>query len=214
MRTIIAILCLVACLQACYQTHIGSTSDYRIDETIKRQVEGVISEGELGGEMGGILAYENLLIADYYLEDSLMVSLRNEENRLPFKSFFYTQGDTLSIDGAYGLFGGFGFSIKFIDNRPIVYHLLAGDEFPVYSMTETGELQLRIEVPCTNTKLTLSKEPELKESEILYGVVEFESKDYYQGLGEIHGMEAKRRDRIRMDMKIYFKSKYLDLNKM
>ena len=44
--------------------------------------------------------------------------------------------------------------------------MLASDEFPTYSMTQNGKLELRIEVPCNNTMLTLSKVPNLKEEEI------------------------------------------------
>ena len=143
------------------------------------------------------------------------MTTKNREDKMPFRSFFYARDDTISIDGAYGLFGGFGFSIKFIDKKPIIYHLLAGDDFPEYSKTKEGKLEYRIEVPCSNSSLILSRFPELNE-EIIYGFVEFNSEKYYQIMKtyEEGESETEQRNEIRMNMKIYFKSKYIDLGKM
>ena len=91
--------------------------------------------------------------------------------------------------------------------------MLLGDEFPIYSKTKNGELKFIIEVPCTKTKLILSKQPELKEGEIIYGFVEFESDEYYQSGGSVDGKEIEERKKVRMNMKVYFKSKYIDIEK-
>jgi len=215
MKNVFSIICFLIGLNSCGQTNDKTVSNFEIDEKIKDKVEEVISDSEFGSQMGDIfLIYDNSMIADYFEDDSLVMSTKNEKRKMPFKSFFYSQNDTLAIDGAYGLFGGFGFSIKFIDKEPVIYHMLAGDDFPTYSMTKNGDLELRIEVPCSNTKLTLSKYPDLKEGEIVYGVVEFESGEYYQSGGTVNGKEIEERKKIRMDMKIYFKSKFLDIEKM
>ena len=215
MKNILVLLCLLIGLNAYGQTESQENSNFEIDEAVKKKVEEKISEDNFDKQLEGLfLFYENPIIVDYYENDSLAISTKHEMKKMLFKSFFYTKNDTVTIDGAFGMFGGFGFSIKFIENKPVIYHMLAADDFPIYSMTKDGELALRIEVPCTNTKLTLSELPKLKEEETIYGIVEFESGEYYRSSGMLDGKEIEERRKIRMNMKIYFKSKFLDIDKM
>lgn len=215
MKNLTLIICMSIGVNLYNQTN-GESTKFKIDGNIKNEVEENISESEFGDQLNDdiFLIYDTPIIADYYENDSLVNSTKNDKQLMLFKSFYYSFNDTLTIDGFYGLFGGFGFSIKFIENKPIVYHMLASDEFPTYSMTQNGKLELRIEVPCNNTMLTLSKDPNLKEEEILYGKVEFESEEYYQRGVTINGKEVEERKKINMNMKIYFKSKFLNLEKL
>jgi len=217
MYKIVTILNLIFALCVCEQLIGQIKPDFIIDENIKEEVERNISDSLFGEEIATelFLLYENKIIVDYYEKDSLVMTTKNRQDKMPFRSFFYVRGDTISIDGVYGLFGGFGFSIKFIDKKPIIYHLLAGDDFPEYSKTKEGKLEYRIEVPCSNSSLILSRIPELNE-EIIYGLVEFNSEKYYQIMEtyEEGESETDQRNEIRMNMKIYFKSKYIDLGKM
>ena len=214
MKNIILIICLLIGQNSFGQANDKISSRFEIDETIKNKAEEKISESEFGGLFEDLfLVYDNLMMVDYFENDSLVMSTKNEERKGPFKSFFCSQNDTLAISGVYGLFGGFGFLIKVIHNKPIVHHVLLGDEFPIYSKTKNGELKFMIEVPCTKTKVILSKQPELKEGEIIYGFVEFESDEYYQSGGSVDGKEIEERKKIRMNMTVYFKSKYIDQEK-
>ncbi len=212
MKNIFYALAILIGIQSCGPANDKSVSIFEIDKAVESKVEEMISESKFGNQVQEtFLIYDNILITDYYEDDSLVMSTKKNKQKMPFKSFFYARNDTVTIDGAYGLFGGFGFSIKFIDDKPIVYYMAAGDDFPTYSMTKDGGLEYRIEVPCTNTKLTLSSIPELKEEEIIYGMVEFESGEYYQSGASVDGKEIEDRKKIRVDMKIYFKSKFLDV---
>lgn len=215
MKHSVILLYLLVTIIACQQDSNQSTSDFKIDERVIDEVNSKISKSEFGGPFDNLfLIYDNTLLADMYVNDSLIGSTRNKERKMPFKSFFYARNDTISIDGAYGLFGGFGFSIKLVDNTPTVYHMLAGDEFPEYSETKTGDLKLRIEVPCSDVKLRLSKYPKLKENDIIYGIVEFKSDAYYQGSGLVNDEEVGERVKTQTQMKIYFKSRFIDIDKL
>lgn len=198
------------CLSTCGKAIQKEAPNWVIDEQIAKEVETKISPSNFGNFPGGkLLIYENAVIADYYEDDVLGWSTRDTMAQMTFRSFFYARQDTMVIDGAFGLFGGFGFSIKIVGDQATVYHLLAGDDFPTFAMTQEAPLQLRLEVPCTNTKLILSKKPERKAGDIIYGVVEFESDSYYRSPGSIDGKEMKRK-KSQMNMKVYFKSKFLD----
>ena len=192
-----------------------SEQNFKVDPEIEQLVESKVSD--LGYENFGddiMLFYDTEVITNYYENDSLIVSTQGEKRMMLFRSFYYSIGDTLSIDGLYGMFGGIGFSVKIIDNEAKVFHLLTGDEFPEYSLTEEGELEFRIEVPCTNTNLILSKVPIQKEGEVIYGMVEFSSGEYFHGISQFDGKEVEERKRVRSDMKIYFKSKYIDIERI
>jgi len=214
MKNIIILFILSISLVSCGQKVLTDSTNYVIDEDVSKIVESRISESEYGIMPNKIPIYKNSMILDYFENDSLILSINGEENSIVFKSFFYTYNDTLTIDGAFGMFEGFGFSIKIKNNKAIVYHLAASDELPIYSLNENDSLKYRIEVPCTDTKITLSKIPELKESEIVYGIVEFKSEDYYKRGPLLDEQEIEPRKKIRANMKIYFKSMYLDIEKM
>ncbi len=197
------------------QTDQPNDSRFTIDPGIEEEVNTKIAVFVFSDSLHDPLSiYENILFADYFENDSLILREATQELKMPFRSFFYSRNEIVSIDGLFGMFGGFGFSIKFFDEKPVIYHLLAGDDFPMYSLTEDGELEFRIEVPCANTRLVLSKIPELVAGEVIYGMLEFESGEYYQATSIVEGEEVDDRLKIRMNMQIYFKSSFLDLETM
>jgi len=155
----------------------------------------------------GFQLFENSLEFEFYEGDSLIVSTQGTPRPMLFKSFYIWQGDTLTIDGAIGLFGGGGFSIKIINGKATVYHMLSSDDFPAYAYGEKTKLIYRLEVPCHNTKAIISEIPTKGSGKIIYGYVEFKSDDYYtsQGTSE-DGEEYKARKKSRSNMKMYFKS--------
>ncbi|TKD61431.1 hypothetical protein [Flavobacterium sp. ASW18X] len=215
MKKTVILFSILISISSCGQKENNGKSDFKIDENIKKEVDFKLSESEFGESFNELfLVYDNVLLANFYENDSLIVSTIGKERKMPFKSFYYVKNDTISIDGAYGLFGGFGFSIKFVGNKPMVYHMLAGDDFPEYSESADGQLKFRIEVQCTESTLTLSKFPEPNMNDVIYGIVEFKSKDYYSGAMLVDNEEHGERKKTRMDMKIYFKSKFVDFEKL
>ena len=173
-----------------------------------------ISESEFRDLGAGFPLYENSLIVELFENDSLIISSFEEERKMVFRSFFYRLDGKIKIDGAFGMFGGFGFSIGFMDDgEPIVTHLLASDDWPEYSLTKDGDLEYRLEVPCTDVKLVLSKMPLGETDEVIYGMVEFKSLDYYPKAPSENGLEIVERKRTRTNMKIYFKTRFMDIDK-
>lgn len=199
-------------LSSCGQsTKDTSISGLTIDPNIKSEVEKYITPSEFGAGMDKILMYNNLMLLDFYENDSLIVSIKEQDNKSTiFKSFYYWQSDTLAIDGAFGLFGGTGFAIKIINGKATLFHMLASDEFPSYAYKEKDSLIFRLEVPCTDTKIVLSEIPDSTQNQTIYGYVEFRSGDYYASRGSAEGQEILPRIKQRANMRIYFKSARLD----
>ncbi|WP_210486474.1 hypothetical protein [Rufibacter aurantiacus] len=190
----------------------NSASRLTINPSIKAEVEKNISPSQFGAGQDKFLIYNNRMLLDFYENDTLNISLKEQDNKSTvFKSFYYWKGDTLGIDGAYGLFGGAGFSIKFIKGQASLYHMLASDEFTTYAYKENDSLIFRLEVPCTDTKIVLSEVPDPTTKQVIYGFVEFKSADYYTMSGSADGQELLPRKKQRANMRIYFKSAKLDL---
>ena len=125
-KYLIIIITFCSTLCSCGQsTKDNSTGGLTIDPSIKPEVEKIISPSEFGAGQDKILIYNNLMLVDFYEDDKLNISLKEQDKKSTvFKSFYYWQGDTLGIDGAYGLFGGTGFSIKIMSRPEIGLHEL------------------------------------------------------------------------------------------
>jgi hypothetical protein len=210
-KYLIIIITFCSTLSSCGQsTKDNSTGGLTIDPNIKTEVEKNITPSEFGAGQDKILIYNNPMFLDFYEDDKLSISLKEQDNKSTvFKSFYYWQGDTLGIDGAFGLFGGTGFSIKIIKGNATLYHMLASDDFPSYAYKEKDSLIYRLEVPCTDTKIVLSEIPDSTKNQIVYGYVEFKSGDYYASSGSADGQEILPRKKQRANMRIYFKSAYI-----
>ena len=190
-----------------------SDAGLTIDPHVKTEVEQKTSLVDFSSEQDEILFYNNLLLIDLFENDTLGISISEKDSvSSVFNSFYYWKGDTLFIDGAFGYFGGIGFSIKVVNGKSTLYHLLASDDFPALAYYEHDSLVLRLEVPCTETKIVLSENPSDILDQAIYGYVEYKSGDYYVSGGSVDGHEILPRKKQRANMRIYFKSNKLDLN--
>ncbi|MGV3540664.1 MAG: hypothetical protein ACO1OQ_12700 [Rufibacter sp.] len=212
-KYLIILITFSSTLSSWAQTTKGnSTRGFTINPTIKAEVEKNISPSQFGAGKDKFLIYNNRMVLEFYEDDKLTISLKEQDDKSTvFKSFYYWKGDTLGIDGAYGLFGGAGFSIKITSGQATLYHMLASDEYPSYAYKEKDSLVFRLEVPCTDTEIVLSEIPVPSKKQVIYGYVEFKSGDYYATSGSADGQEIMPRKKQRANMRIYFKSAKLDL---
>ncbi|MBP8033876.1 MAG: hypothetical protein KAZ71_04710 [Bacteroidia bacterium] len=211
MKQIIVIFLFCLILVSCKETkNTESITGVAIDATVSAVVEKHIeSVKELDEVKDKIQMYNNSISSESYQNDTLAFTTNEATKKVIFKSFYYWFGDTLCIDGAYGMFGGTGFCIKIIKGKAQLYHLLASDDFPTYAYNEKDSLIYRLEVPCTDTKIILSELPDSTQKQIVFGYVEFKSKDFYSSSGSTDGKEDLPRIKSRNNMKIYFKSGYM-----
>jgi hypothetical protein len=202
----IILFCLT--ITACGQTRNSQTvKGVTIDPGIKSEVgKHIESAKELDVFNGKMQVYLNSGEIQSYENDSLVFSSKFQEHKAPFKSFYLWRGDTLIIDGAFGLFGGVGFGIQISDNQATLYHMLSSDDFPSYAYHESDSLIFRLEVPCTDTKIVLSEIPDSTRKQIIYGYVEFKSGNYFASAGSVDGEEILPRKKLNAGMKLYFKS--------
>lgn len=211
MKQIIVIFLFCLAFASCLESqHTELINGITIDPTISAEVEKhTEKDKEFEKVKGGIQLYNNSILTESFENDTLSFSTTDATKKIMFKSFYYWFGDTLKIDGAYGMFGGTGFCIKIIKGKAQLYHLLASDDFPTYAYNEKDSLIYRLEVPCTDTKIILSELPDSTQKQIVFGYVEFKSKDFYSSSGCIDGKEDLPRVKSRNNMKIYFKSGYM-----
>lgn len=183
-----------------------------IDPSIKAEAEKYLVEDSEYAQMGDIMqVYGNSAFLKLYDNDSLVFQNEDPARKLPFKSFYFWDKDTLGINGAYGLFGGTGFYIKIENKKATLYHMLSSDDSPSYAYKEKDDLIMRLEVPSTDTKIVLSELPNQTDKQIIYGYVEFKSGEYFATQGFADGKEILPRKRTRCDMRVYFKSGFLKI---
>lgn len=211
-KQLIIIIFFCSTLYSCGQsTKENLTDGLTIDPNVKTEVEKNISPSEFSAGQDKILIYNNRMLIDFYEDGKLNISFKEQDNKSSiFKSFYYWQGDTLGIDGAFGLFGGTGFTVKIIKGKATLYHMLASDDFPSYAHNEKDSLTWRLEIPCTDTKIVLSEIPDSTKKQIVFGYVEFKSGDYYASSGSADGQEILPRKKQRANMRIYFKSAFIE----
>ena len=201
---LILVLILCSCSNRQKKSDIAGLT---IDPNIKTEVEKHIVEQPEFERFGDFMeVYGNSLYMDSYENDSLVVSSTDFSKKLPFKSFYFWDKDTLGINGAYGLFGGTGFYIKIADKKVELFHMLSSDDIPTYAYKKSDRLIMRLEVPCSDTKIVLSEIPDSTKNQIIYGFVEFKSDDFYSVSGVFLEGEEPKRKKTRNNMKIYFKS--------
>ena len=187
-------------------------NELTIDPNIKNEVEKHIIEKSDYAVFGDLMqVYGNSAIMRRYENDSLVFENEDSSKKMPFKSFYLWNKDTLGINGAYGLFGGTGFYMEIVNKKATLFHMLSSDDFPTYAYKETDNLIDRLEVPCTDTRIILSEIPSRTEKQIIYGYAEFKSNEYFASEGSLNDKEILPRKRIRYDMKIYFKSGFLKI---
>ncbi|MCH5720545.1 hypothetical protein [Niabella hibiscisoli] len=211
-RNTIAIFLFCLTLSACrqiknFETINGLTIDPNIKSEVEKHIE-TSKEYEMFGDK--MQVYLNSGEIQSYENDSLIFTTKIGKNKTPFKSFYLWHNDTLTIDGAYGIWGGSGFGIEIVNNKARLYHMLSSDDFPTYAYNEKDSLIFRLEVPCTDTKITLSEIPDSTKKQIIYGYIEFKSENFYSSSGSENNQEILPRRKIRNNMKLYFKSGYLN----
>lgn len=192
----------------CSCTNSGNT-ELVIDPEIKDEVNENTSQPiNLGEEspLNNLLIYNNNIYLESYENGKLIGSTFEEPNQMFFKSWYFFRNDTLLIEGAFGLFGGIGFFAKIFDNTATIYHMVASDDFPTYAYDHDGPIIDRLEVSCIEARMTLSFLPTIADtSETIYGMTEFTSEEYYQGV------QVDNLKRVSAKMKIYFKADYFEL---
>ncbi len=108
------------------------------------------------------------------------------------------EADTISIVGFMGMFAGFGYHIALFKDSCIVTHFAKSDA-DIYKLHQNDSLAFGISVPCKNYKLILSKKPTFKKGEVIEGVIELTSDEYYE---VSNGEESKDR----MQLTGYFRT--------
>ena len=186
--------------------------DPKIQWEVEKRINPPIKEF---ADINDMSIYTNLMDATFFEEDTTLTITAKDSVKRIFKCFHFKRKDTIGINGAYGMFGGMGFYIKIANYKAQLYHMLAADDYPYYAYSLADSAKFRLEVPCKNSVIILSKVPNFEKGEILYGYVEFESLPYYsiKFAPEVNGKKvgADRRIEHRANMKIYFKSTELEL---
>jgi len=173
-----------SCLQA-QQDKIN----YKVDSSIKEKVNKQTSStnGAALGHME-VKMFEN---------DSLIFDSNGKDKKLEFFTMTNMKKDTIHIIGFSGIFSGFGFYLALCKDSCSIKHFVKSDA-EIYKMNKSDTtLTFGLSIPCLQKSLTLVKKPTFKEGEIIEGILELTSQDYWE---VANGHERK----YRMQLIAYF----------
>ena len=89
------------------------------------------------------------------------------------------EGDSLQITSFAGMFAGFGYRIVLFRDTAVVRFMQKSDT-EIYALNKDDSLSFGVFVPCRSYKLTLSKKPEFKREQIIEGMIDLRSEDFYE----------------------------------
>ena len=177
-------------MSTCSQAQQDNTN-YKVDSDIKEKVDKQTSStnGVAMGQME-VKLFEN---------DSLIFDTYGKDKKLEFFTMTTIKNDTIHIIGFAGMFAGFGFYLDLFKDSCTITHLAKSDaEFYKLNKSDTA-LTFGLSVPCPYKNLTLVNKPTFKEGEIIEGIIELTSSDYWE---VANGHEKK----YRMQLKACFKT--------
>ena len=190
----ISTLLLIA-LSSCGQTPKSfDNGAYVVDQSIKDKVDKKVKSfnGVTIGSMDFKLFANDSIVTDTYANG------KSVDECMTMTSL---DGDTINITGFWGMFAGFGYQIALFKDTCIVRHFMKSDA-EIYKLNRTDSLTFGVSVPCMTYKLTLLNKPTFKKGDILEGIVELVSAEYY---GVTNGNEQK----YKMQLTGYFRTEPL-----
>lgn len=190
----ISTLLLIA-LSSCGQTPKGfDNGSYVVDPGIKSKVDKKVKSfnGMTMSSMDFKMFENDSIVGDTYAKG------KSIDECMTMSSL---DGDTINITGFMGIFAGFGYQIALFKDTCIVRHFAKSDA-KIYKLNKTDSLNFGVSVRCKTYKLTLTNKPTLKNGDIVEGIIELTSDEYYE---VANGNERK----YKMQLTGYFKTEPL-----
>ena len=189
-------LTLLVSLSSCAQTQKRTVNRaYIVDSSIKNKVEKKVKSfsGITMNSMDFKMFENDSIIADTYAKG------KSIDECMTISSL---EGDTINITGFLGMTAAFGYQIALFKDTCIVRHFMKTD-VEIYKYKKTDSLNFGVSVPCKTYKLILVNKPTFKKGEVIEGIIELTSNDYYE---VSNGNENK----FKMQLTGYFKTEPLE----
>ena len=193
--TLFILTLILTALSSCGQTPKGfDNGAYVVDQNIKAKVDKKVKSfyGVTESSMDFKVFQNDRIVGNTYDRGKSIDKCMTTSS---------LDGDTLNITGFIGMFGGFGYQIALFKDTCIVRHFMKSD-VKIYKLKKTDSLSFGVSVPCKNYKLTLANKPTFEKGEIVEGIIELMSEEYYE---VANGNERK----YKMQLTGYFKTEPL-----
>jgi len=162
----------VMALGSCGRAPKHTGSAYTIDPGIKTKVDPKIKSVSdlLMSSMDVKIFVDDSLVADTYAEGKMLDECMTRSS---------LDGDTIHISSFAGMFAGFGYQVALFGDTCIVRHFVKSDA-EIYKLKKTDPPTFGIAVPCRSYKLTLVSRPTFKKGDVVEGIIELTSGEYYE----------------------------------
>ena len=176
-----------------------------IDSSIKEEVVKYVKGLSKATSDSQSYLYDNNIMFDYFVDDSLKLSFKDQGYKTLCTTFHRKTDDAILMTAEYDLLGGVGHAIRLVKDEVNVYYIVSAKrEAPSYALNPSDVLAQQLYIPCSNFNLVLSQIPKGDLNESIYGMLEFETDDFYK-----KDKRTKELKKEKNTVKIYFKSNFL-----
>jgi len=190
----ISVLLLIGFNSYGQELKIVETESYTIDQSVQSKVDDRVTAAN-----DIILSSMDIKM---YADDSLIIDSYASGESLNWCTIISSlDGDTISIIGFYGMFGGFGYQITIYSDTCLIRYFVKADD-QIYKLNKTDSLSFGISVPCEIYQLTLVNQPTFKKGDVVAGIIELTSYEFYEVMNG-------REKRYKVQLTGYFRTKPL-----
>lgn len=171
-RLIPIAICLVAVFNSCKSQPAVDLGHYSVDPAVKSLIDKKLTteNEEINVAVDFKIWEDGKMIADSYASGK---TFRNS------RCMAAVHNGTIIMSSLIGMFSGFGFELALSKDSCRVSYLVTSD-MKMYKLKQTDSLTFGLQVPCESYKLAFIKQPAFKKDEILEGIIDFTSKEYYE----------------------------------
>jgi hypothetical protein len=191
-----------------------SKNELIIDNGIIEKVKSELSKSENSRINGLYVEYEPSINPNIQIDSLELKAIKQEMNENDINGLFSNyiiDNDSIFIKGIPGILSNEGFSIKLKGNKYEVSAYFIENMIYSYSLNKSDKTNpSEIEVPCQKAKLILSEYPIAKSKYFIYGILEFETHEFYLNRQNFGLIEKEDKTKHNVKMKVYFKSYYFD----
>ena len=135
-----------------------------------------------------------------FQNDSLVFTNFDSTRKFPVLLYADWHEDTLDVLGNVGMFSGFGFAIRLVADKGLVFNQISTDDPAIFKLQlQDSTYRSGLYIPCHSSKLTLTTLPTYAAGELISGFVELSGKDFF----EKNKSDAED-DRYRMEIRSTF----------
>lgn len=180
---------------SCGQTYHDNTNmSYSINPSIKTKINSKV-------QSSNEVVWTSMDIKEFENDSVTWNTYANGKSLDECMTLSSLDNDTINILSFFGFSAAFGYQITITKDICLVTYFTKSDS-EIYKLKKSDPLHFGISVPCSSYRLTLVSKPTFKKGEVIEGIIELTSDEYFE---VSNGIEIK----YQTELTGYFKTNKL-----